>query len=295
MPALVIPAQEHSPALHVHGNPLHNLYHYLAREAQRPREERNPATAAAAALMAEVRFPRDVQGLWSTWERPLTTSGTPEEAVRGLTQTMTETADQLGEALRQAESVFRETLWPQRLPKIEAALATLREHFAPHFPAMARGQAALLDLAWPSRIDAFLVTDCYAREGAYSHPLTVGVSQHTGIMLCETLLHEATHVGDVHANIPGKERFGGRLQAYLTKSGLCGRDTWNVWHAVIFAASAEQVRACIAPEHTDYAIAHDLYAYFKVPHLPALWAEFASGVIDEQTFLERLAGQVGGG
>lgn len=45
------------PALRFVCNPVHALYHHLAREARLPAHRRDPLTAGAAAIMAELRQP----------------------------------------------------------------------------------------------------------------------------------------------------------------------------------------------------------------------------------------------
>ena len=259
-------------------------------------EERQLATAEAAALAADVRFARGVHGIWNVWERPFTTSGTASEAAEGLKTAMAATADRLGDALQRAEGVFRETLWSERVPLVDATLALLREGFAPHFPDMARRQSAALELDWPPEIDGFLVSDSYG--GSYSHPLTIGVaecgSQAQRLELFETVLHEATHVASVYTV---KEGLSGRLGTYLAGRGLRGDQVWNVEHAMMFASSAQQVRTCIDSTHVDYALVHrspehNLYSWFKVPNLPALWANFTSGTTSEPAFLAAVAQEV---
>jgi hypothetical protein len=287
--SLVVPGEEQSPSLHVYVNPLYSLYHYLVKEAELPASKRNPATAAAAVLMGRARNQRGVNGIWTIWEQPIAAGGTREEVVQGLGDAMAATVARIGEALGAAEDVFLNPLWPERLPLVEAALATLRADFAPHFSAMARRQGELLGLAWPRRIDAFLVADCYAWQGGYSHPLTLDVSQLKGLELCETLLHEATHVADLYTGGLGRQSLEDRLRARLVEHGIGSTTAWNVWHAVIFAASAQQIRAFINPEHIDYALPRKVYTWLKTPDLPALWEEFSTGAIDEAAFLDAIA------
>lgn len=200
---------------------------------------------------------------------------------------MTQTVEQIEAALAQAEPFFRETLWPQRATQFTAAASTIQKELAPHFVAMARRQAEVLELSWPERIDAFLVTDCYDPRGAYSHPLTVDITHNVGSTLCETLLHEATHIADVHTLQQGQRSLSNKVIEHLSGIGLhlSAADVWNVWHAIIFASSAYQVRTNIDPDHTDYALPHNLYTQFEVPDLPALWQRFATQAIDEQEFL----------
>lgn len=297
---LVIPDGAGSPPVWFHVNPLYNLYHYLAKEGQKPFPQRHPATADAAALVGRSRFPRGLHGAWDGWETAITTSATPEDALHRLTAAMTRSAAQIGEALQGAEAVWRDTLWPERVPLLDAAVSLLRDTLAPHFPAMARRQRDLLGLTWPDRVDAHLVTDCYDRFGGYAHPLTIDVTQITGLELCETVIHEATHGGDGWAGPNSQATFCARLQTYLTERGFTRDRAWNVWHAVIFAASGEQIRTFLDPAHVDYARTHtarggtDLYTWFNAPRLPEQWRAFVSGEMREDALFATLAGVVGG-
>lgn len=298
MDEVVIPAGKGSPELRVHVNPVYALYHYLRKEAEAPLAQVKPETAEATATFRRA-FHRSVvagvvnfgglHGLWDVWEQPLTTGATIEAAVGGLRREMVAVADGIGAAMAEAEPVFNQKLWPQREPLIEAALTTIRETFEPQFPAMALRQAELLDHTWPDRVDAYLVTDCYDRFEAYSRPLTVDVAQSTGIELCETLLHEATHVADVHTNALEHKGLEDRLILFL----LDGEDVpfgsiLNARHALIFVSSADQVRTFIDPNHVDYALPRGLYDWFNLPNLPAQWAEFAAGRASEEAFFAQL-------
>ncbi len=218
--------------------------------------------------------------------------GTADEAEAGLMEAMTETVAQLGSALHAAESDFNQRLWPERQPAVQAALTTIQDLLQPSFAAMAQRQAAVLHLIWPQRIDVYLVTDCYDWQGGYSHPLTIDVTTHRGVTLCETLLHEATHVADVYTGESRKQSLRTRLTSALSEDGIPPPHAWNAWHAIIFAASAHHIRDFIDPAHTDYAATHHLYRLLKVPDLPALWIEWVSGQIDERDFLKAVASQV---
>ena len=114
-------------------------------------------------------------------------------------------------------------------------------------------------------------------------------SKTAGLELCETMLHEATHVADVHTGAEGGGCVGDRLIVRLVEGGVARAEAWNAWHAVIFAASARQVRESLSPAHPDYAAARGLYAYFRVPDMPALWDRYASGVLDEDAFAAAVA------
>lgn len=273
-------------------NELYALYHYLVREGSRPPEERNPTTKEAAGRAAKARHLTGVHGIWDAWEAPLASAPSLQEGIAGLQALMADTISQLSSALAGAQGAFHETVWPERQAPIGTALETIREILFPHFAAMARRQGELLGLDWPNRIDVYLVPDCYAWEGAYSHPLTVDVTANTGTTLCETLLHEATHVADVHTAERGRSSLGSRLMAFLADAGIPRFNAWNAWHGVIFASSADAVRTFIDLAHIDYAAPWKLYDRLSVPDLPSLWRQYAVGTIDESAFLERVATQV---
>jgi hypothetical protein len=273
------------------------LYHYLAKEALRPREERHSATGQAAALIEPALAYRRRNGGWMIWDEEVAWSGSAGEVLARLRTALVEDGElpwdrtemgtvieRIGAALAQGEAVFEDALWPKRSGLVKEALGIVRQTLAPEWSAMARRHGELLGVAWPEKIDAFLVTDCYDWHGGYSHPVTVDVPHHGGIALCEAILHEATHVADVHTSVAGREYLGDRLMERLQASGVERQDAWNAWHAVIFAASGRQVRESVAPDYTDYAEPRGLYSYFKVPYIAPLWDEFASGAIDEDAF-----------
>lgn len=281
-----------TPDVYVHVNPVYALYHYLVREGLQPAAERVQATADEAIAAAAARRVGGVHGIWDAWEVPLASADSVDDAISGLRTAMTETVNTLGAALHAAETEFRERIWPARRGAIDEAFQTLRDLLAHRFADMARRQGKALGLVWPERIDAYLVTDCYDWHGAYSHPMTIDITRNQGFTLCETFLHEATHVADVHSGALGRSSLHARLTAALSERGIQGLTAWNAWHAIIFAASAQQVRSFIDPGYTDYAVTHGLYEHFKLPDLSHLWSAFSSGGIDESELVQHIADQV---
>jgi hypothetical protein len=167
-PDLRIPSGDGAPQVDIHVNLIYSLYHYLVRQGSEQSSERDPAMSAEAQRAAHVRFPLGVHGMWTGWEVPLASAATLGDAISGLRARTNQTVDTLAIALREAETEFREHTWPERQLRLETALLTLRQVLAPHFAEMARRQGEVLELVWPERIDAYLVTDCYDRRGAYS-------------------------------------------------------------------------------------------------------------------------------
>lgn len=291
-PVLRIPAADGTPQVDIHVNLIYNLYHYLVQQGMEETPDSGEVMTDAVERAARVRFPLGVHGLWTDWEVPLASGATLRDAITGLRSRMNHTVDTLAIALRETETEYRERIWPQRVPAFETALLTLHEVLAPHFAEMARHQAGVLGLSWPRRLDAYLVADCYDWHSAYSHPLTIDVTENIGLTFCETFLHEATHVADVYTSSRGHRSLSSKLSDHLGEMGISGPAAWNVWHAIIFAASAQQVRAFIDPDHTDYATERGLYQIFKVPDLPRLWAAFIDGSVDEETFLREVRAEL---
>lgn len=126
------------------------------------------------------------------------------------------------------------------------------------------------------------------RQEAIDSALTT----HAGLTLVETFLHEATHVADVKSNELGRQTLGTRLQYALTAAGMSSATAWNVWHAIIFTASAAQVRACVNAHYTDHATVHELYSWFGVPKLPTLWSAFTGGTLGEEELLRAVTEEV---
>ncbi|HZO74127.1 MAG TPA: hypothetical protein VFB60_18130 [Ktedonobacteraceae bacterium] len=109
---LTIPASEGAPTLVIHANLLHNLYHYLSKQARLDLSELQPETAEAAFLLFQAHNPRGPRGTWGVWEEALTNPQTTQQADTALRTAMTQTVEQIEAALAQAEPFFRETLWP---------------------------------------------------------------------------------------------------------------------------------------------------------------------------------------
>jgi hypothetical protein len=282
---LRIAGTAHSPELAFHVNPTYALYHWLRVNSGRTGVD--DARLKTAFSLARKSFsPRGVRGIVEPWETALAGGETADRSLLAFQAQVQATGEAMATAMRSAERIFMEEFWPERKAQISQALGTIEETFQPAFPGMAREHADLLGLAWPGRIDVHLVGDCGERGGAYSHPLTIDATQNTGLVLCETVLHEATHVADVHTT--GRASLGDRLQAYLGERGLSPWQRFNIWHAVIFAASAASTRHHIALDHEDYATSRTLYAYFGVPNAKAIWRAYAEQGHDEGRFRQAL-------
>jgi hypothetical protein len=291
-PALVIPGSAETPSLHINANPVYALYHYLVSEGTQPSDTRHASLSDAARRVADARHLRGVHGIWDVWEQPLAAAESASDGFEALRASMTETVEQLGAAMQGAEPIYRREIWPKRYSLVAAALDTMYERFVPVARDLMLDTARRLDLLWPDLIDVYLVPDCYAWQGGYSHPVTIDVSSNTGTVLCETLLHEITHVADVHTSDARESDLGRRLTARLRDDGVGVGDAWQAWHGVIFTSSAYEVRAHIDPGHKDFAASYDLYSRCKVPTLAEIWAAHARGEIDEQGLFDRISAQV---
>lgn len=273
MPELEIPGTDQSPRLQFHVNPSYALYQWLRTEAAKPAPADDGPLENAIRLMRRSVNVRGVHGVWDVWEGALASAQdrAPFEVLR---QAIVTTGKDLARALQEAEPYFHGEVWPDRQAAIRTALGTIEETLAPRFPVMAARHSTLLDLAWPDTIDVYLVTDCYDFGGAYSHPLTVDVVRNTGLRLCETVLHEATHVADVHTAETGSTTLGDRLISMLVARGLDRRTAFNLWHAVIFAASGARIREALDSYYVDYAVDYNLYQWFKAPNAPKHWHSY---------------------
>lgn len=229
------------------------MYHYLRRQAEVPIPLVDEATAAAAALMRTAVNRMEgagganlggYHGLWDVWELPLASNPRIDPAVDGLREAMMETADAVQASMREAESIWMADLWPAREPHIETGLATLSRRLSPAFSAMCQAQAEHLDLSWPARLDAYLVTDCYDRFEAYTPPLTIDVARSQGLELCETLLHEATHVAERFSRSRAVLSLSDRLLLFLIECGVTSFGAiLDAQHALVFVSSGRQVCA----------------------------------------------------
>ena len=130
---LIIPANEGSPALHIHVNLPYNLYHYLGKQARMEPAKCQPEVADAAFLLGQAHNPLGVHGTWSDGEGGFADTQTVQEAAASLRVAVARSAEQVEQALTQAEAFFRETIWPQRAALFAEAFVTLQRDFVPHF------------------------------------------------------------------------------------------------------------------------------------------------------------------
>jgi hypothetical protein len=287
---LRVPGTSASPELVFHSSPTYALYHWLRANSGRPPTD--DRLRPAFRLMHRSVNPLGVRGMVEAWEGALASGESADQSLHAFQARVKATGDEIVMAMRSAERIFLEEHWPEREERIRRTVDAIEAIFAPAFPAMASEHADLLSLKWPVTLDVHLVADCAEPGGAYSHPLTIDVSQNTGTWPFETILHEATHVADVHGRSRGHRCLGDRLQAWLGEHGVPARQRFNAWHAVIFASSAACTRHHIDLGHEDYARSRQLYAFFGVPNVARLWREFSDGGRDEAHFREALLGDL---
>lgn len=204
-----------TPEVRFHANPACGLYHWLRAASTRGQQSEGDGFAQAFDLVRQSFEQRGVRGMVEPWESAIAKSKSHGEALAAFERAYRQTGSDMAEAMRSAEPAFMVTVWPGHLAAIAREVDALRQRFAPVFPELAREHEALLDLDWPFAIDVHLVGDMAGFEGAYSHPLTIDLSQHNGLTLFETILHEATHVADVNGTMRGQPSLGDRLIASL--------------------------------------------------------------------------------
>lgn len=281
---------------------MYAMYHYLRHQAELPIPLVDEVTPRATALMRTALNRVEgaaganlggYHGLWDVRGPPL--AGNPEIAptIDGLRDAMIGTADALQASLREAESIWMTGFWPERAPHIETGLSTLSDLLQPAFVAMCQAQAEQLDLVWPERLDAYLVTDCYDRFEAYTPPLTIDVARSQGLELCETLLHEATHVAERFSRSRDVTSLSDRLLLYLIESeSISFGSILDAQHALVFVSSGRQVRGHIDPNHIDYAASRDLYQRLGVPSLPRGWDQYVNGDRNEMALFEGIRQEI---
>jgi hypothetical protein len=263
-----------SPQLTFRVNPTYALYHWLRANAGRSgmTDERLKPALNLARRSLDRPGPR---GMIAPWEEALAAANSPDQSLQAFQDRIQKTGVDMVTAMRSAERIFLDEHWPEREERIGKALAAIRDAFAPVFPAMSAKHAALLDLDWPLTMDAYMVGDMTGNQGAYSHPFTIEIRRLSDLALFETIIHEATHVAEVNGRMRGHRSLGDRLLAYLDERGLSPDQRFNVWHAVIFAASAASIRAHVNLDHEDYAAPRNLYPHFGTPHVAEAWREYA--------------------
>lgn len=294
----MIPAGDRSPALHIHVNPIYALYHYLRRQAELPIPLVEAKTVGATALMRKALNRVEgagganlggYHGLWDVWEPALAGNDGIVPALTGVRDAMMGTANALQSSLHEAEGTWIADLWPAREDYIKTGLATLRDVLQPGFAVMCQEQAEHLGLAWPERLDAYLVTDCYDRFEAYTPPLTIDVSRSHGLDLCETVLHEATHVAERFSRARDATSLSDRLLLFLLESGdVPFGSILDAQHALVFASSGRLVSEHIDPEHSHFAVTRGLYQRLRVPSLASSWNEYVTGTRDERALFQAM-------
>lgn len=150
-PDLRIPAGDGTPQLDIHVNLIYDPYHYLVREGMKETSHRSEVMVHAVEWAGSECEPPGVHGLWDQWEVPMASGATLGEAVTGLRSRMNHAVDTVATALQEAETEYRERVWPRRRPAFEMALLTLDEVLAPYIVEMAPGRGARPDLAGEDR------------------------------------------------------------------------------------------------------------------------------------------------
>jgi hypothetical protein len=118
----------------------------------------------------------------------------------------------------------------------------------------------------------------------------VGLSELKGLLLCETVLHEATHALDVATRDSGSVLVD--LQERLRTAGFGpGTPAYrDVPHTVIFVQAGETVRRLLDSAHRHYGEVCGYYA--KVPAaaeaVRAWWPPYLDGAIGHAEVVERI-------
>lgn len=284
---LEIPGDRHSPRVRFIASPLYSLYQWVAGLSE-PTALDEPRVVDAMRAMQAARFPRGRHGAWDDWERAIASAPTVDTAVHRLADQMMKSAAGVGRALELASPHFLSTVWPAGQGAFDEAVTTIERHFKSSAAAMVRAQADTLRLQFPDAVDVHLVIACYDRAGAYSHPATIDVVHIRGTDLCESVLHELTHVADVETAQHRMRSMKDDLRDALAPAGVRSEQAWQAWHAIIFAASGHQVRQFIHADHTDYAQRRGIYGRLGLGSLGELWSRYRAGAMTERSLFDAL-------
>lgn len=207
------------------------------------------------------------------------------------------TALALAAAMRQAEPVFLEHVWPADQQAVAAARSRLAQGFDPKQAACLAYHLECLGMEDPGlAIPVYLMARAPS-PGAFTHigadgrgVCFVSLADSEGTQLFETILHEVTHALDIAA--PGASVFE-ELRRRLQESGIAPGDPLlrDVPHTLMFVQAAESIRRTVAPEHQDYG---DFSRYYErsgpvTERVRGLWRDHLEGNL---TRLEALEGIV---
>lgn len=228
-------------------------------------------------------------------------AGVPETIeLRGGTVRLRESALVLAAALKQAEPVFLEQVWPAQQREVAAARARLAEGFEPKAAACLVHHLERLGMKDPGlSIPVYLMArapfpGAFTHRGADGQSVCfVSLESAEGTQLFETVLHEVTHALDIAT--PGASVLED-LRKLLEESGIAPRDAVfrDVPHTLMFVQAAESIRSTVAPEHQDYG---DVSRFYErsgpvAERVRGFWSDHLEGKITRAEALDGIVASV---
>lgn len=249
-------------------------------------------------------FDRQVEGCTEISELP-ERLGRISGGIRlpGGTVEMGSRGRELGEALAAAEEAFLQTVWPAHRESLRAAEGQLRESLLAKLPeAMAYHLRSLgmhdpeaeipvylvNRIPWPGAVTQAQATQEGRDPGGVAF---VGVSDLSGGLLTEIVLHEATHALDILTGESGN--VFDELREGLDEAGLpfSDRRRRDIPHNLMFIQAGETIRRVMDGTHRHYGVVEGYYD--RVPTARrevSIWVDHLDGDVPRwQAFEDLLA------
>lgn len=265
----------HSPELVLQASMPYAHYQWLRATAQDVSADVSDEIAPHLLTVARMLNLNHPAGMWEPWETSIAGNDDPVHGVAALAAAIDRTRDAFIGALEATSDWFATGIWPGHLEQIQAAVDLITRET--RIPELFADQAEVLGFAWPSWIAVNLVAQTYSFAGAYSHPLTIDVTQADGLRLEDMLLHECTHVADSPSTAVGPCDVGDGLRDRLAARGITGRDAFNRWHAMYFAACRARVRKVIDSDYEGFPPGSRPFVFMGVPDPYPIWDRFEFG------------------
>lgn len=269
---IIIPATERSPDLILRASMPYAHYQWLRAMADGMPENVPSAIREEVQAFGTAASGIGPAGIWAAWESAIADHSEPTTATESLGLAIDRTRDQLVNALNATTGWFATNVWPSDLEAVQDAVDVLVNE--PRIPDLFAEQAEVLGLTWPSPINVNLVARTYSFAGAYSHPLTIDVTNTEYLMVHDMLLHESTHVADAFSTAVGPCEAGDGLRERLVARGFSRRTAFDRWHAMIFASCRARIRRTIDPAYEGLPSGSRPFRFMGVPDPYPIWDRF---------------------
>lgn len=283
--------------------PLVDLYNYVRALATHRGNPEVPAEFAEA--VAAAKKLREKLGLsilaWGALDQKLLScksasdlkrafEALPQEipVFRGKPIAIRAEAVRFAEELVAVEAVYREKRWPTHQASIRAAMQRIESQFQPKETECLNFMIQSLDMKDPKDVVPVYLVQQASWPGAFTLKradgggvcfVSVGPTEHTGSLLFETILHEATHALDVLTKDTGSVLIEMRQKLVAAGMSPSDRNLRNIPHTLMFIQAGETIRRMVNPRHKHYGDAAGYYEKMgrvAVVERP-IWIEYLDG------------------